>query len=261
MDLLDPTARPSPLIRQLRLAGFWLCTSTVTIVYMVLLPALMLPRRYVVAIVNSYLGIILRLLRVVTGLSFEVRGLSARSCGPTLIAAKHQSALETLVLQHALGDPAIILKSELLALPIIGSILRKMGHIGVDRSGDLDAARSLLSAAQAAHHAGRPVVIFPEGSRRQVGAPPDYKAGVGLLYSALKAPCWPVAVNSGRQWPAGTVLPSPGHAVIAFLPPIEPGLRRDMFVRRLEHVIEEGTASLFELPARNLRGGQSGKDV
>lgn len=248
MDLYDPPIRPSPLIRQLRHAGFWICMVALTMIYMVLLPALMLPRRYVVAIVNSYLGIILGLLHVVGGLSFEVRGLSVQSRGAALIAAKHQSALETLVLQYVLGDPAIILKSELLVLPIFGSILRKMGHIGVDRSGDLDAARSLLAAAQAAHQAGRPVVIFPEGSRRQVGAPPAYKAGVGLLYSALKAPCCPVAVNSGRQWPGGSLLPFPGHAVIAFLPPIEPGLRRDIFVRRLEQDIEQGTTALFELP-------------
>ena len=170
--------------------------------------------------------------------------------GPVLVAAKHQSALETLILQYALGDPAIILKRELLAIPLLGWILRRLGHIGVDRSGDLDEARRLIGEARRAHEEGRPVVIFPEGTRREVGAPPDYKAGVELLYGVLKAPCVPVAVNSGRVWSGRSLLPRPGRVVIEFLPVIEAGLPRATFGARLEREIEEATARLLQEPLR-----------
>lgn len=235
--------------RSLRISLFGALAVIVTAAFVLLLPATLLPRRVVAAIVGAYIAATLWLLRSVLGLNWELRGLRARQLGPVLVAAKHQSALETLILQYALGDPAIILKRELLAIPFLGWILRRLGHIGVDRSGDLDEARRLLSEARRAHEEGRPVVIFPEGTRREVGAPPDYKAGVELLYGVLKAPCMPVAVNSGRVWPGKSLLPRPGRVVIEFLPPIEAGLSRVAFGERLEREVEEATARLLREPA------------
>jgi 1-acyl-sn-glycerol-3-phosphate acyltransferase len=211
-----------------------------------MLPAIFLPRRAVLAIVKSYVGSILWLLASILKVSWSVRGVVAS--GPVLVAAKHQSAFETLILQYVLGDPAIILKRELLAIPLFGWVLRRLGHIGVDRSGDLDAARRLLAAARRANAEGRPVLIFPEGSRRELGAAPDYKAGVELLYATLKAPCIPVAVNSGRVWPTKSLTPRGGHITIEFLPPIAPGIPRAAFGQRLQNDIEEATTALLQLP-------------
>lgn len=245
----DRLATGGSLGRPLRISLFGAAAVIVTAAFVPLLPATLLPRRAVAPIVGTYIAIILWLLRSVLGLNWELRGLGARQLGPVLVAAKHQSALETLVLQYALGDPAIILKRELLVIPLLGWILRRLGHIGVDRSGDLDEARRLLSEARRAHEEGWPVVIFPEGTRREVGAPPDYKAGVELLYGVLKAPCVPVAVNSGRVWPGKSLLPRPGRVVIEFLPPIEAGLSRAAFGERLEREVEEATARLLREPA------------
>lgn len=245
----DRSATVGSVERSLRISLFGALAVIVTAAFVLLLPATLLPRRVVAAIVGAYIAATLWLLRSVLGLNWELRGLRARQLGPVLVAAKHQSALETLILQYALGDPAIILKRELLAIPFLGWILRRLGHIGVDRSGDLDEARRLLSEARRAHEGGRPVVIFPEGTRREVGAPPDYKAGVELLYGVLKAPCVPVAVNSGRVWPGKSLLPRPGRVVIEFLPPIEAGLSRAAFGERLEHEVEEATARLLREPA------------
>lgn len=204
--------------------------------------------KWLLAAVRSYLALVLIVLRVVFGLRWEIRGDVNLARGPVLVAAKHQSVLETLILQHALCDPAIILKRELLAIPILGIILRWLGHIGVDRSGDLDEARRVLVEARRAHVEGRPVVIFPEGTRREVGAPADYKTGVELLYGVLKAPCVPVAVNSGRVWPGRFLLPRPGRVVIEFLPEIEAGLPRAVFGERLKREIEDATARLLREP-------------
>jgi 1-acyl-sn-glycerol-3-phosphate acyltransferase len=228
---------------------FWASVGILTAAYCLLLPALLLPRTWVLAIVRSYLASILWLLRALFGLRWSIAGDWRKAQGPVLVAAKHQSAFETLILQYQLGDPAIILKRELLAIPIFGWALRRLGHIGVDRSGDLEGARQLLAAAKKAHQEGRPVLIFPEGSRRQVNAPPDYKSGVELLYAVLKAPCVPVAVNSGRVWPTRSLTPGSGQIVIEFLPPIEAGLPRVAFGERLEREVEEATARLLRGPA------------
>ncbi len=222
--------------------------SLLTASYALLLPAILLPRRCVRAIVRSYLAIVLWLLRKIFWLRWDILGDLSAARGPVLVAAKHQSGFETLILQYELGDPAIILKRELLSIPLFGLVLRRLGHIGVDRSGDLDAARQLLAAARQALEEGRPVLIFPEGSRREVGAPPDYKAGVELLYAVLKAPCIPVAVNSGRVWPAKALTPGAGVIMVEFLPPIEPGMPRAAFGERLQGDIEEATARLLQLP-------------
>lgn len=227
---------------------FWLLVTLLTLSYTLLLPAIVFPRRVVLSIVRSYLAIVLWFLRVVFGLSWRISGDLAQARGPVLVGAKHQSAFETLILQYELGDPAIILKRELLSIPLFGWVLRRLGHIGVDRSGDIEAARQLLKAARKAQEEGRPVVIFPEGTRRDVGAPPDYKSGVELLYAVLKAPCIPVAVNSGRIWPGKSLTPGPGQIVIEFLPAIAPGLPRAAFGVRLQREIEEATARISQLP-------------
>jgi 1-acyl-sn-glycerol-3-phosphate acyltransferase len=228
---------------------FWASVGLLTAAYCLLLPALLLPRTWVLAVTRSYLRSILWLLRALFGLRWSIAGDWRKARGPVLVAAKHQSAFETLILQYQLGDPAIILKRELLAIPIFGWALRRLGHIGVDRSGDLEGARQLLAAAKKAHQEGRPVLIFPEGSRREVNAPPDYKSGVELLYAVLRAPCVPVAVNSGRVWPTKSLTPGSGQIVIEFLPPIEAGLSRVAFGERLEREVEEATARLLREPA------------
>ncbi|WP_421693095.1 lysophospholipid acyltransferase family protein [Aestuariivirga sp.] len=240
--------RGGPL-RPLRFAVFWFLIAVLTLSYSFLLPAILLPRHWVRAIVTSYLFLVLGLLRVIAGVSWEIRGDVAGAKGPVLVAAKHQSAFETLFLQYVLGDPAIIAKRELLSVPLIGWVQRRLGHIGADRSGNLDAARQLLQAARRAHDDGRPVVIFPEGSRRSPGAAPDYKPGVDVLYGVLKTACIPVAVNSGRVWPARALFPYPGHIVLAFLPAIPSRLPRAAFRQKLIEDIETASQRLLDEPA------------
>jgi 1-acyl-sn-glycerol-3-phosphate acyltransferase len=153
--------------------------------------------------------------------------------------------LETLILQYVLNDPAIVLKRELLSIPLIGWVLRRLGHIGVDRAGGLEAARGMRDAAMSAHREGRPVVIFPEGSRRSLGEAADYKSGVDLLYVLLKCPCVPVAVNSGRVLERNSLSPEPGRVTIEFLPLIDRGLPRAVFAERLKEDIEVATERLL----------------
>jgi 1-acyl-sn-glycerol-3-phosphate acyltransferase len=96
----------------------------------------------------------------------------------------------------------------------------------------------------------REIVVFPEGTRRPPGAPPDYKPGILFLYDALKIPCVPVALNSGLYWPRRSIRRYPGTIIVEILDPIPPGLQRKEFSRRLQDAIETATARLIEEAAK-----------
>jgi 1-acyl-sn-glycerol-3-phosphate acyltransferase len=144
-----------------------------------------------------------------------------------------------------LGRPAFVLKRNLLNIPFYGWYARKSGMIAIDREGRASALRMMVIRARAELAAGRSVVIFPEGTRKQPGAVPDYKPGVAGLYGQLNVPCVPVALNSGLYWTGpGGFIKNPGKMVIEFLPPIPPGLKRREFMTALEAEIETATARL-----------------
>lgn len=184
------------------------------------------------------------LLRAIVGTRVEIRGRDRIPPGGLLMAAKHQSMLETFVLIGCVDDPAVILKRELQWIPIWGWLTIKARMIAVHRGGQNALAKmNRRAAAEAA--AGRQIIIFPEGTRRAPGAEPAYRSGVLHLYRSLGTPCVPVALNSGVFWPRRHWIRRPGTMVIEFLPAIPPGLSRDDFARRLEDSIETACARLL----------------
>ncbi|WP_439817557.1 lysophospholipid acyltransferase family protein [Zavarzinia sp. CC-PAN008] len=186
------------------------------------------------------------LLRVLCGIRLEVRG--AVPSGPVLVAAKHQSAFDTIVLHALLPHPAIVLKRELLWIPVYGWFGRRWNMIPVDRAAAAAALRQMVRRAQEEVANGRPILIFPEGTRTPPGAPPSYNPGVAALYGRLGVPCVPVALNTGVFWPRRAWLRRPGTMVVAFLEPIAPGLGRAQFMQALEQRIEDASTAL--LPPR-----------
>lgn len=186
----------------------------------------------------------LLLLRLICGQTIEVRGAHNKPDGPALVASKHQSAWETLALVPMLPKGAIILKKELLNIPVYGWYARYYGMIPVDRGAGPAALRQLALDARAALEKGFQIVIFPEGTRRVVGAPPDYKSGTFFLYEKLKVPIVPVALNSGVLWPRRRFAKYPGTITVSFLPAIEPGLPRAEVKARLQDAIERETDRL-----------------
>ena len=117
--------------------------------------------------------------------------------------------------------------------------------IFVDREGGAKSLRGLIRGAQKAVARGRPVVIFPEGTRVMPGEKLPYRPGVAALYSALDVPVVPVVLNSGMHWPKGSFRRYPGTIVMEYLPPIPPGLPRRDFMERLETAMEEASQRLF----------------
>ncbi len=186
-------------------------------------------------------------MRVICGTRLEVRGRENLPTGPALIASKHQSAWDTFGIVPLTRDPAMVMKQELLSVPLYGWFSKKFEMIFVQRDlGPTALRRMAWDAAQRAAQ-GRDVVIFPEGTRRAPGAAPAYKPGVYLLYDSLKLPCVPVALNSGLFWPRRSLIRRPGTIVVEFLPAIPPGLPRRAFMAQLQERIETASARL--LPA------------
>jgi 1-acyl-sn-glycerol-3-phosphate acyltransferase len=149
-----------------------------------------------------------------------------------------------LALVVVLRDPVFILKKELLAIPFFGWYARRAGMIGVDRKGGAAALKRMMADARAARDAGRPLVIFPEGTRTAPGAAARYQTGIAALYQMLNVPVVPVALNSGLFWARRAFVKQPGTITLEMLPPIAPGLPRDPFMRRLQDEIEGASKRL-----------------
>lgn len=222
-------------------AAFYLATA----LFMILgSPLLLGSRQAAMAGLRAHARTTVWLLRVIVGTRLEVRGLDKLPGGPALIAAKHQSTWDTIGLIPIFHDPALIMKAELLRIPLYGWFSRKFEMIAIRREAGPAALRQLLRDARERASEGRQIVIFPEGNRRAPGAPPDYKPGVVLLYEGLQLPCVPVAVNSGLFWPRRRLMKYPGVIIVEILDPIPAGVPREAFRQRLAHVIEEATARL-----------------
>ncbi len=160
---------------------------------------------------------------------------------------------ETIALLALLRAPAIVIKRELLWIPFYGWYCIKQGMIPIDRASGASAIRRMHAAAKRAIAKGQPIVIFPEGTRKKIGEPPDYKPGVAALYTLLGLPCVPMAHNSGLFW-IGGFLRKPGTVVVEFLEPIPPGQRRQEFMTVLEARIEHASQRSAGRRSERMRG-------
>ena len=182
-------------------------------------------------------------LRLLTGLKSEVRGTPPTA--EALIAAKHQSFLDIILIFNAVPAGKFIMKRELMFTPFLGQYALRIGCVPVDR-GKRGAAIARMNADVAAG-AAEPgqLIIYPQGTRVAPGDKKPYKVGTGLLYDQLSQPCYPVAANVGLFWPKRGILRKPGLAVVEFLPPIAPGLPVAEFMAQLETRVESRSDSLM----------------
>lgn len=209
------------------------------------LPSLLMHRRAVTRGMEIWAGVSFWGLKHIAGLDYEVRGRENIVPGAALYASKHLSMWETIAAHVLLNDPATIMKRELLYVPVYGWYAQKCEMIVIDRRAQAAAIRKMIADAKARAADGRPIVIFPEGTRMEMGAAPDYKPGVAALYGALDLPCVPVAHNSALYWPRRGMVRKPGRIIVEFLPAIAPGLKRAEFMAELQTRIETATARLL----------------
>ncbi len=212
------------------------------VMHLAALPTLVLPRLAVVRISQAWSRAIFWGLKWIACCDFEVRGEIPK--GAVLVAAKHMSMWDTLALYMLLDDVCVVIKRELLSIPFYGWYIKRSGVIGIDRAAGASALRLMAGQAKAVVAAGRPIAIFPEGTRVKPGAAPAYKPGVAGLYALTGIPCVPVALNSGQFWQGFTK--RRGTIVIDFLPIIPAGLKRAAFMKALEERIETATNGLIQ---------------
>ena len=154
------------------------------------------------------------------------------------IAASHQSMFETFFLQTIFNSPVFILKRELLMIPIFGWYLKKIGSISIKRNkiskdnlGFFDDILKLINTTD------RPLIIFPQGTRLPPQDRIPFKKGAGRIYEELKIPCQPVAINSGYTWPKKGLKKISTTLIVSILKPIEPGIKKEIFLKRLQNDI------------------------
>jgi len=210
------------------------------------LPFLLTPRAVTMRFGRFWAVGVLALLRAIVGLEHEIRGLERLPRDGCIIAMKHQSAWDTLILPVVLCNPAVVLKRELLLLPFYGWYAARAGSIAIDRKAGAGALRRMLAEARPIAASGRPIVIFPEGTRSAPGERHPYQPGVAALYQVLSLPLVPAAVNSGLYWGRRSFIKRKGRIVLEFLDPIPPGLPRAQLMSELERRIETATAVLLQ---------------
>ena len=229
----------------LRSLAFQVCFHAWTAVLGIFaLPVLFAPRRIGFGVGRLWVDGIFGLLAHIVGMTYEVRGDAARPAGPAVYAFKHQSAWDALVLMRLFVEPAVVMKRELMHLPVLGWYFRHLGMIPIDRRAGATALRAMRAAARERIRDGRDIVVFPEGTRTPPGSRRAYHAGIAALYRDLSVPVVPVALDSGRYWGRRAFTRRPGRIVVSFLPPVAPGLDRETFMRRLQDSIEAECATL-----------------
>jgi 1-acyl-sn-glycerol-3-phosphate acyltransferase len=209
------------------------------------LPVALIYRPFVFVIARLWAHGTLWLLRVLCGITHEVRGRQYMPEGASLIACKHQSAWETIVFWTLLRRPAFVLKRELIFFPVFGWYLILLKCIYIDRKGGTKALKSMLREAEIRKQENRPIVIFPEGTRIRPGEPSTYHPGVAALYHHLELPVVPVALNSGLLWKKNAFVKTPGKIIIEFLPPIAPGMKSREFLKTLKEHIDGKSNALI----------------
>jgi len=210
----------------------------------------LLPRKGALAMALLWVRSVAWVERHVLGLHYRVIGQeNLPAHGAFIVAAKHQSTFETMKLHLILNDPAIVLKKELLRIPIWGPYLKQTGMIPIERGSGRKAMGDMLVASEKAKEEGRPIVIFPQGTRVPVGTKRNYKSGVAALYHELGLPILPLALNSGMFWPKKGMKHG-GTVTFSFLPPIEPGMEPDSALSLLEERLESETDRLVAAQKR-----------
>ncbi|GGE40479.1 1-acyl-sn-glycerol-3-phosphate acyltransferase [Primorskyibacter flagellatus] len=206
-------------------------------------PFALVNRRFAYDAVHTYCRYVRWSAAWMVGIRSEVRGPVPQ--GEVIVASKHQSFLDIILIVSVLPRPKFIMKASLRFAPILGWYALRIGCVPVERGRRAEAIRQMMSGVMAGDAPAGQLVIYPQGTRVAPGAFVPYKSGTAVIYETTGQPCIPAATNVGLFWPRKGIMRKPGLAVVEFLPAIEPGLDRETFMARLECEVETASDTLM----------------
>ncbi|MCV6595903.1 MAG: 1-acyl-sn-glycerol-3-phosphate acyltransferase [Mangrovicoccus sp.] len=226
--------------------------AAMTLMALFFTPWGMFDRRGVFAGVHCYCRYVRWSARWIVGITSEVRGDVPQD--EVLIAAKHQSFFDVIIICSVVPRPKFVMKAELRWLPIVGWYARRMGCVSVKRNQRGRAMSKMVDEAKQGIGEPGQLIIYPQGTRVAPDSRLPYKPGAGVLYAQLGQICVPAATNVGLFWPRFSVMREPGHAIVEFLDPIAPGMKPRAFMGALEAQVEAASEALmleagYEKPA------------
>ncbi|MBX2853891.1 MAG: 1-acyl-sn-glycerol-3-phosphate acyltransferase [Rhodobacteraceae bacterium] len=231
------------LLLRSMLFDLWLYSS-MAVMGVVFAPAAAVSRNAAYWAMRVYCRQALWMLDRLCGLRVERRG--KLPVGEVLVAAKHQSFLDILVLMRDLPRPKFVMKRSLVWAPVLGLYALRIGAAPVDRDRGTASLRKMRSRLSDQRSEAGQIVIYPQGTRVAPGAEVRYRRGVFGLYREYGVLCAPVATNAGVFWGRRSVVRRPGVAVVEFLEPIPSGMKADPFMALLEERIETASAKLLK---------------
>ncbi len=226
----------------------FLMYAAMPIMGLIYLPLAIYDRKWAYSVMHLYCRWVRWTAHHVAGLKSEIRGVAPTD--EVIIASKHQSFFDILLIFSAIPKGKFIMKSQLKWAPVLGLYAQRIGCVLVDRGKRGQAIKAMVAKVKAGKEDPGQLVIFPQGTRVAPGAKLPYKVGTAVLYKELQQDVVPAATNVGYFWPRHGLYRKPGVAVIEFLPRIKPGLPTDEFMQKLEEVIETASDKLAE-EARN----------
>ncbi len=209
----------------------------------VFLPWALFSRRGAILACKSWSNWVVWTARWMVGIRCDVRGTPPT--GEVMIASKHQSFLDIILIFKSIPAGKFIMKRELMYAPIIGQYALKLGCVPVDRGKRAQAIKKMVNDVEKGRAAPGQLIIYPQGTRIPPGVKAPYKVGTSVLYQELGQPVVPVATNVGLFWPKRGIMRRPGLAVVEFLDPIAPGLGKQEFLATLEREVEENSNRLM----------------
>ncbi|MDR2412434.1 MAG: 1-acyl-sn-glycerol-3-phosphate acyltransferase [Holosporales bacterium] len=210
---------------------------------------LLLPERYVFVYARQLSKTIVFFLKYLMGITTCIEGQENIPPGPAIIAMRHESTWETMVLFVYIERLCFVIKQELLYIPFVRSFLMKLGSIAVKRWQKGSSVRALVAQGRERLAQGYKILIFPEGTRMAPGVFLPFQRGLGFLYENMKVPVIPAVLNSGRHWPRRRFYKYPGTITIRFLPAIPPGMSHERFLEHFTQVFMEAYRDLEEREA------------
>lgn len=215
-------------------------------------PLALFDRRHAYTAMHSYCRWVRYSAGWLVGLHSEVRGEPPTD--EVVIAAKHQSFFDIIILFSAVPRGRFIMKKELVWAPILGWYALRIGCVPVDRGKRGQAIAAMMKAVAEGRQEPGQLLIYPQGTRVAPGDKMPYKMGTAALYSQLGQDCVPAATNVGHFWPRRGIYRKPGLAVVEFLPRIRPGLTNAAFMAELERRVETASDRLLAEAKGQTRG-------